>query len=480
MILAIYTSRILLMTLGVDDYGLYNLVGSIVLIFSSIKSVLASSVQRFLNYHKGKGDEGAVNDVFVTSLLVNFVISIIFAISIELIGNWFIISKLNIPAESLNVGLFIFHCSVIAIVVILITLPYESVIIANERMNFYAWITIADAALRLLIIFILPYLPYEYLKSYAILIALVTIIIRLVTIRYCNRFNECRIRRKYNRNIVKQLSIFSGWNFLGCTASSFIEEGTNFILNIFGGVVANAARAIANQVKSAITLLANNIVLASQPYIMQSAAKNDRQYFFSLIYVQSRIIFQIIALTVAPLYLFSEQILQLWLKDIPDYTNEFMRAILIYMLTLSFQKSIDIAFKSFGNIAKYQIVDTVIYALSLPIGYIILKNGAPLYYIFYVLAVTRLIDYVFVLKLANVQIHLNIKLYTAKVILPSIKVLGILILLAIPFVMLLSAKPTLWIIYFGVYLITSALCIYFIVSDNTEKNFIKVNLKKLF
>lgn len=354
MVLAIFTSRVLLATLGVENYGIYNVVGGVVAMFASIKSILASSVQRFLNFYKGKGEPDTVLKVFNTSINVHLILALLFAAVVEFVGIWFIKNQLVIPDGSLDSALFVFQCSLIAVIVTIVTIPYDAAVIANEHMNFYAYISVADTALKLLIIFLLPLLPFEYLNSYAVLVLAIAVLLRVISIIYCQRFAECRIVKIFDKDLFKDMSSFAGWNFFGCTASSLIEEGSNFVLNAFGGVVANAARGIAYQVRSAINLVSGNVVVASQPFIMQQAGVVDKTRFFDYIFLQTKVLFYIISLTSLPLYIYCEDVLALWLKEVPIYTLEFTRAILVYMVIMSFQKSLDIAFKSYGVMAKYQ------------------------------------------------------------------------------------------------------------------------------
>ena len=433
MVLAIYTSRILLSTLGIDNYGIYNVVGGVVAMFTSIKSVLASSVQRFLNYYKGKGETDLVSKVFNTSILVHFVLALVFAILLEVIGTWFIKNYIVLPEGSLITALFVFHCSLFAVLVSIITIPYDAVVIANEHMSFYAYLSVADMAFKLLAVFLLPLLPFEDLECYAVLVLIVTIILRAICVFYCQAFKECKLEKVFNKHLFKEMSSFAGWNFLGCTASSLIEEGSNFLLNSFGGVVANAARGISYQVRSAINLVSSNVVVASQPYIMQQSGVVSKEKFFDYIFIQTRILFYVVSLTCLPIYVYCQAILEIWLKEVPKYTLLFTKAILLYMVIMSFQKSIDIAFKSYGVMAKYQILDTLITLLTLPVIYIVLKMEYPLHYAFYCFSIIRVLDYVLVLLLAKKQIGLSIRSYVQSVLLRCIIAFFCLIIVTIVF-----------------------------------------------
>ena len=420
MILSIYSSRVLLKTLGVDDFGLYGVVGGVVAMFSSLKSVLAAAVQRFVNFEKGKGNNQQVQKIFNMSILVHLAIALLFALIVESFGCWYICNHLIVPHNNIDTALFVFHCSVIASMITIYTIPYDAVVIANERMDFYAIQSITDVTLRLAIIFLLPILPFSFIRSYAVLILVVAILIRIMSVIYTNRFPECKKLKYWNKETFKELISFAGWNFFGCIAYSLIEEGTNLILNLFGGVVANAARGLTYQIRSAIMTLSNNVLVASQPFITQRAANVDIATFWTYIFIQSRVMFYIMMLTGLPIYIYAEQILRLWLDTIPEYTVEFVRAIVIYTIVMSFQKSLDLSFKAYNKMATYQIVDACCLLLTIPSVYVALKLGAPLYYAFLLFSVIRLIDYIAVLFVAKYKNNLLISEYFYNVVIPSI------------------------------------------------------------
>lgn len=471
MFISIYASRVLLQTLGVEDYGLYNVVGGVIAIFSSLKNVFASSVQRFLNFEKGKGNLENVRKIFNMSTWIHLGIAVLFAIILEVFGLWYISNKLIIPEDNLSTALFVFHCSVIGSMIAIYTIPYDAVIIANERMNFYAWQSIIDNVLRLLIIFLLPLLPFECLRSYAVFVLCVTLIIRSISVLYCKRFYECKKLNLWDRSMFKELITFAGWNFFGCISYSLVEEGSNLILNLFGGVVANAARGLAYQVRSAIMTLSNNVLVASQPFVTQKAATVDKNVFWDYIFMQSRMMFYIVSITALPIFIYVEPLLKLWLKDVPLYTVDFVRAILFYVLIMSFQKPLDLSFKSYNKMVYYQIVDAIVLLITLPTVFVALKLELPLYVTFLSFSIIRIIDYVAVLLVAKNQLALSITSYLKKVILPCIMCFFIMIILIFCFINRLSTDNLLLVflcILFNVLLFITL--IYLFVMTNKEKD----------
>ena len=241
-LLSVYTSRVLLNTLGVEDYGTYNLVGGVVAMFLSMKSVFAASVQRFLNYEKGQGNIQRVQEIFSTSVIIHLGISALFVILVECIGMYYIKNVMVIPEGMQSTTEFVFHCSVAATAIAIMTIPYDAVIIANEKMNFYAYLSIGDAILKLLIVFVLPILPFAYFRSYAFLILCISLCMRAISMRYSKRFPECEFKRIWRKKTVMQLTTFAGWNFFGCMAYSLIEEGTNMMAKTFGAIPFKAAK----------------------------------------------------------------------------------------------------------------------------------------------------------------------------------------------------------------------------------------------
>ena len=433
LVISVYSSRVLLQKLGVDDFGLYGVVGGIVAMFSSLKSVLASAVQRFLNFERGKGNEDNVRNIFNMSVIIHLGISILFACIAEIFGCWYILNHLVIPETSISTALFVFHCSIVATMIAIYTIPYDAVVIANERMGFYAIQSIIDILLKLAIIFLLPLLPFQRVRSYAVLVLVIAIIIRSISVLYTKRFPECRKKRYWNKQTFKELTSFAGWNFFGCISYSIIEEGSNLVLNAFGGVVANAARTLSYQIRSAIMTLSNNVLVASQPFITQKAASESTEKFWEYIFIQSRLMFNIMILTGVPLYVYTPEILNVWLDTIPANTIEFVRTIIIYCIVMSFQKSLDLAFKSLNRMALYQIVDACVLLLTLPCVYAVLKLGYPLYSAFIVFSIIRVVDYVAVVFVANKQLELNVKQYVSQVVKPSMVTVFISIILVVIF-----------------------------------------------
>ena len=471
--LALYTSRILLASLGVTDFGLYNLVAGVVGLFSSLKGVFASSVQRFLNYEKGLGNADGVHRVFCISVIVHILIAIVFALIVEAFGIWFINHKLNIPEGSVDTALFVFHCSIATACITILSTPYDAAIIANEKMNAFAWISILDAVLKLIIIFLITILPFENIRSYAVLLVCIALLIRGINVIYCRRFPECRFVFLWDKSLFKNLTSFAGWNFFGNTAYALVNEGLNMMLNIYGGVVANAARGIAYQVRAAVGQLSGNLLVASQPYIIQQAAKGDREETFRNINEVSRILFFIMAITVLPLIVYCEQILEIWLTTPPDYAVTFTRLILFYSVIRTLHGPIDLLFKAEGKIGRYQLVDSCSLCLSLPLSYILLEVGCPIYGVFLVMSGVEILNLLLITLLAQKMVGFEMEGYTINVLISSIFSLLICGVLGKLFYELLQPNNLLQLVgSVFLILVVNMICFYFFFFFLSEKLYV--------
>lgn len=460
--IALYTSRLLLANLGVTDFGLYNLVAGVVGLFSSLKGVFASSVQRFLNYEKGLGNADGEHRVFCISVIVHILIAIVFALIVEAFGIWFINHKLNIPEGSINTTLFVFHCSIATACITILSTPYDAAIIANEKMNAFAWISILDAVLKLIVIFLIAILPFENIRSYAILLVCIALFIRGINVLYCRRFPECRFVFLWDKSLFKNLTSFASWNFFGNTAYALVNEGLNMMLNIYGGVVANAARGIAYQVRVAVGQLSGNLLVASQPYIIQQAAGGNRDETFRNINEVSRILFFIMAITVLPLIVYCEQILELWLTTPPPYAVIFTRLILFYSVIRTLHGPIDLLFKAVGKIRKYQLVDSCSLLLSLPVSYGLLKMGCPVYGVFVAMSGVEIVTLFSIVGMAYFEVGFAICSYLKEVIASAILTEVLLFFLGIIFYIFLQTDILIGLIGYMVALVLISLVIMYI------------------
>ena len=402
--ISFYTARVLLQELGVDNYGIYNLVGGIVSLFASLKGMFSCAVQRYLNYEYAREDGDAAK-VFSLSLIIHILVAVFFACIVEIVG-YFMLLGLNIPPDRLFAAKVVFQFSVLASVVSIITIPYDAVIVAREKMNMYAYISLFEAFGRLLIVFILPFLLYDVLVCYGCLVLLLSLVVCSIHYWYCvSHFVEAQFTRVWDKKLFRELLNFAGWNFAGNLAFSLTNEGINMLLNLFGGVAVNAARGITYQIKNIVQQLLGNIMTAYRPQSTVKYAQKQYDKFYLLMFQSSKLVFALYAVMAFPLFIFLPEILQLWLGQIPEYTVSLMRAILVYMLIRSFHEPMDLLFKSAGQLKYYQLCELLILSLSLPLAYILLKSGLDFYMVFIGMAAVELVDLCAIVTIATRQLN---------------------------------------------------------------------------
>lgn len=376
MIVSLYTSRVILNALGVEDFGIYNVVGGVVAMFSVISGSLTAAISRFITYELGNGDGTKLNRIFSASVTIQLILSLIIAILIETIGLWFLNEKMSIPIERLTAANWVLHFSVLTFVINLISVPYNSIIIAHERMSAFAYISILEAICKLVIVFLILVSPIDRLIFYAILMCVVAVVIRLTYSYYCKKhFVECTYHFCYDKEILKNMFGFAGWNFIGASSSVLRDQGGNIILNLFYGPSVNAARGIANQVNSAITGFVVNFMTALNPQITKSYATGDRDYMMILIFQGARLSFYMLLLLSLPILVNTHYILVLWLKLVPAHAVLFVQLILIFAISESISNPLVTAMLATGKIRNYQIVVGGLQMMNLPISYICLRLG---------------------------------------------------------------------------------------------------------
>ncbi|MHB9141277.1 MAG: MATE family efflux transporter [Paludibacter sp.] len=384
--ISLYTSRVVLDVLGVKDYGIYSVVGGFVALFSIFSAAIAATIQRFLTYELGKGSAASAKDVFSASLNIQFVLAGSILILLETVGLWFLNYKMNIPSERINAANWVLQFSIITFVINLSSVPYNAAIIANERMDVFAFISILEAVLKLLVLYLLKVLLYDKIIVYALLMMGIAIVIQFVYGVYCKKkFKECRYKKVKEKTLYKDMLGISGWVFLSSSATIATVQGMDILLNLFGGgVVVNAAKGIATQVNNAVTQLVNSFMISINPQITKSYAANNQSYLLSLVDRGSRFSFYLMCMLSLPIIFETNTILSLWLKEVPEYTVAFVRLILIYIMIQPFSSLLGTTILASGSVRNSQIVLSILQIMNLPLSYLILKCGYPPYYIYFV------------------------------------------------------------------------------------------------
>lgn len=380
MFVGLYASRVLLRTLGIDDYGLYNVVGSIVTMFSFLNATLSTSTQRFLNIELGKDNASNVEKVFSCSLLLHLLLVGIVLILAETIGLWYVMEKLVIPPGREVAAMFVYQFSVISICIQIIQLPFMSTIIAHERMNIYAYVSIYEGLAKLCILFAIQILPYDNLILYALLLLCVQFSVAIIYNIYCQRnFNEARFRIYYEKGLFRNMMGFSGWNIVGNLASVCNSQGLNMVMNAFFGTAINAARGIAFQVHGLVQQLISNFQLAVKPQVIKYYAAGQMKEMTELVFNAAKYSAFLVIIATVPLMLEIRPVLKLWLGDYPEYTVVFAQLILFRSIISSMTGNIVMVVHASGYLKNVGLFSGTILLLVLPISYILLKMGFPPY-----------------------------------------------------------------------------------------------------
>lgn len=394
MLVGLYTSRVILQALGVEDYGIYNVVGGFVSMFSLISGSLQGSVGRFLTFELGTRNELKLKTIFSTSFYVMIGLSVIIVIATETIGLWYLYNKMVIPIERLDSAFWCFHLSVATFVLQLLSTPYSSSIISHEKMSMYAYISIVDVILKLAICFGVMHSPIDKLVLYAILLFLAGVVNQTIYWTYCTRkFAECKLQFTFDKTLFRQMFGFAGWNFIGSSAGVLRNQGANLLLNAFGGPVVNAANGIANTVCGVVSQFVGNFTQAYNPQITKRYATQEFESLMQLLIYGSKYSFYLMFILALPVFFNAEYILQVWLGKFPEYTVTFTRWMLVYLLVDSISRPIITAKNANGNIRNYQIVVGGILLLMLPISYVGLKLGLPVTFVAFINATTAIIAF---------------------------------------------------------------------------------------
>ena len=376
LVVSLYTSRVILNTLGVEDFGIYNVVGGFVTMFGFLNSAMATATQRFLAFEIGRNDRTELRNVFSMSVNIHILISIVILFFAETVGLWFVYNQLTIPPDRVSAALWVYQFSILMLMVNMLSVPYNAMIIAHERMNVFAWVSIIEVILKLLIVFMLQWFGFDKLKLYAILMFGVALLIRIIYGMYCNKnFKESKFRYYWNKSLFKTLINYAGWNLWGNAAGVIMGQGVNILLNIFFGPVVNAARGIAFQVQGAINQFVINFQMAMNPQIIKSYAAGDLKYMHQLIFQGAKYSFFLLYILSLPIIIETEAILKLWLKIVPMYTVIFTRLVIINILVDSVSGPLMVAAQASGKIKLYQSVIGGILILNLPFSYLFLKLG---------------------------------------------------------------------------------------------------------
>ncbi|TYR36839.1 lipopolysaccharide biosynthesis protein [Sphingobacterium phlebotomi] len=482
MAVSLYTSRIILNTLGVIDYGIYNVVGGIVMMATMFTASLGTASQRFLMFEIGKGDIYRVKKVFSTSIQIHIIIAVTVLIICETVGLWFLNNKLNIPSERLIAANFVYQFSISTFVVNIVNVPFNSLIISYERMSAFAYISILEAALKLIVAFLLSITSYDRLTSYGFLLLCVAIILQFCYSFYCRRnFEVGRSIKlnKFSKSTFTSMMEFASYNFIEVGANMLNKQGSSFLLNIFFGPALNTARGLSIQVNSIVDNFANNFTTAINPQITKSYANDNIGYMMELIKKGSKYSFYLFLAISAPILCFTHEILEVWLTIVPDYAVIFIRLIFIDSLIELLTRTFYIGISATGNIKTYQLTLGIFKLFNLPLCYILFKyfSVSPVYILIVSIFFTSIVMFL-KLYLLNRVIDFSPVVYIKDVVLPCLIVgmVSILVPLSIVRNLVVSGFFPVLIGSFFIFLFGIGI-IYFIGLSKAEKNFISNVIK---
>ena len=377
MLVGLYASRVVLAALGENDYGIYNVVGGVVAMFTIISGALNSAVQRFITFEMGKGEGGQLNKVYSTAVLIQLILGLVVVALAEPLGLWFIDNKMTIDPARIPAARMVLHFSLLGFVVNLMSVPQMASITAHEKMSAYAWIGVLDGTLRLVVAILIAHSSADRLVIYAALMAAVVIVVRAAYGLYCRtHFPECRFRPIFDRQLIKEMFSFAGWNFIGVTSGVLRDHGGNILVNLFSSPAVNAARGVAVQLNGAVQGFVTNFMTAVNPQITKSYAAGDHEYMFSLVRRSSRLSFCLLYFLALPVIFNAEYLLGIWLKEVPAHAPLFVQLFLIFALSESLSNPMITAMLATGDIRRYQLVVGGLQLLNLPVSYICLKLGA--------------------------------------------------------------------------------------------------------
>lgn len=473
MLVGLYTSRIILNTLGIEDYGIYNVVGGFVAMFGFLNNSMASATQRFLSFEIGRKDTNQIRNVFSMSVNIHFIIALVVLFFAETIGLWFLNTQLTIPHERMVAAQWVYQFSILTMIVNVLSVPYNAIIIAHERMGIFAGVSIIDVSLKLFIVFMLQWFGFDKLKFYAVLMFAVSLIIRLIYGVYCKmNFKESKFRFYWNPILFKQLFSHVGWMLFGTTTHMLSGQGVNVLMNIFFGVTVNAARGIAYAVQGAVGSFVSNFMIAVNPQIIKSYAQDNLHQMYNLVFRSSKFSFYLMFYIALPVLLLTGTILQWWLKIVPDNAVLFTQLVIIDLFITVLFSPIAAVSQATGKIKPYQLAISIGFLLVFVLTYLFFKLGYPSYIAFIIMIAMSFLGLLTRLVILKLQMSFPIRDYFKDVLLK----IAFVAVLSIPIPLMILYYTTTQVVQFfsviAASIISTSIVIWLVGINNSEKLFI--------
>jgi O-antigen/teichoic acid export membrane protein len=465
---------VVLRALGIEDYGINNVVGGFVSMFSFLNTSMSNGIQRFYNFKLGKEGEQALTRVYNTALLIQMIIAVIIVVLLETVGFWYVHNKMVIPAERLGTALWIYQFAILSLVLVIMQIPYSAAIIAHERMDYYACVSIIDVMLKLAFALYLPYVHHDRLLIYGGFGLCVMVINFLLYFIYCKKkFKEIHLKIGYHKGLFKDMLSFSGWNIFGTFAYMLKGQGLNVLLNAFFGPVVNAARGVSMMIGNAIQGFQSNIVVSFRPQTVQSYAEGDIIRVRKLMYSLSKVSYLMLFMLSMPVVIELPDILHLWLGDVvPEYTIPFTILILAVMILSSLNTPLSQVVHATGKMRNYQMGTSIIICAILPIAWVVLKMGGNPTSVYVVSIIMTIINQGVCMILLKRVFPYSIRDYLKEVILPCFLVTVIAAVLPLGLHFLLPSTFFRLIIVALVGVSSTALISYYLIMNQTERQLV--------
>ena len=474
MLVTLYTSRVVLNTLGVEDYGVYNVVGGVVAMFGFINGSMSSATQRYITFAQGRGDMSQLRKVFSTALQIHVLIAALIVVLGETVGLWFMYTQMQIPADRMDAAFWVLQCSIVSTVVMIISVPYNADIIAHERMSAFAYISILEAVLKLAVVYVLVVFSYDKLILYAVLILGVQLLIRFCYSHYCNkRFDESKYRHVWDKSLFKEMTGFAGWSMFGNLSGVLYGQGLNMLLNVFFGPVVNAARAVSVQVQNAVQQFVGSFQTALNPQITKTYAKGEMDDMRKLMFRSARFSFYLLFFLSLPVLLETDFILTVWLKTVPGNTVVFLRIMICTSLIYSLANPLIVANQATGKVKKYQAVCGTILLMILPVSYVCLKLGCPAYSVFVVHFVMESVAQLARMVMLRPLIGIRIRDYVKNIYIKVLSVAGLSVVVPLAVYLNLDGTVSRFFLVCAVCMLSVGTVAYTVGLSSNEKSFVK-------
>lgn len=481
MVISLFTSRVILQTLGVEDYGIYNVVGGVVAMMGVLNHAMAVAAQRYLTFELGRNNIERLRLVFNVSIIIYLILSLILLVLAETIGLWFLNTQLNIPEERLVAANWVYQFSILSCIVGLLLAPYNASIIAHEEMGVYAYVTIADSILKLAILYLLCLSSFDKLISYGFLHLLVVALVATCYYAFCRlKFEECRFKFLFDKKLFKELLSYSGWNVFGSAASLVKGQGINVLLNMFFTPAVNASRAIAYQVNAVVSVFFTNFYTAVRPQITKYYAQGDMKNMLLLVFRSTKMACFLIVFLSVPIIIEAPFVIKLWLGVLPDYVVPFVRIVMIITMIDSMSHPLMTTAHATGRIKMYQFVVGTMNIMILPISFVVLKLGVGPVTVFLISLTMSVLCFGARMIVVRHLVDFPIRRYTLEVLLPCM--LFAVVSFVPPFISH-HVMPSGWlpvIITILISVISTILCAYFIGLNKSEKNYLRNVVKTKF